>query len=44
MGDNILALAPMERIMKKAGVNRASDTAKKALSGILEQKGNRNCQ
>lgn len=39
MAENILSLAAMERIMKKAGINRASDKAKIILSEALERKG-----
>lgn len=35
----VLPLAAMGRIMKKAGANRISDSAKKALADVLEELG-----
>ena len=37
MADNILALAAMEKILRKAGAERVSDTGKAALRDALEE-------
>jgi len=35
----ILSLAAMDKIMRKAGAPRVSDTAKEELASVLEEKG-----
>ena len=37
MGDKLLPLAAMEKIMKKSGAERVSDKAKQALKEVLEE-------
>ena len=39
MSDRVIPLAAMEKIMKNAGADRVSDSAKAALKSVLEQYG-----
>lgn len=44
MHKKILALATMEKLLKKAGAERVSEDAKEALQGVLEEKAQEICE